>query len=63
MTTLTFYDGVGEIGGNKILLADNENHIFLDFGTNFGKERKYYVPPYLQPRNENLLLGLGTYHL
>lgn len=63
MTTLTFYGGAGEIGGNKILLTDkekdNETRVFLDFGMNFEKERKYYEPPYLQPRNEKHLLGLG----
>lgn len=59
MTTLRFYGGVGEIGGNKILLADGNKCIFLDFGMNFEKERKYYEPPYLQPRNEKHLLGLG----
>ena len=63
MTTLTFYGGAGEIGGNKILLTDNEKdketRVFLDFGMNFEKERKYYEPPYLQPRNEKHLLGLG----
>lgn len=59
MTTLTFYGGVGEIGGNKILLTDNESRVFLDFGMNFEKEGRYYEPPYLQPRNEDQLLGLG----
>jgi ribonuclease J len=59
MTTLTFYGGVGEIGGNKILLTDRKTRVFLDFGMNFEKERRYYEPPYLQPRNENHLLGLG----
>ena len=59
MTNLTFYGGVGEIGGDKILLADDDKHVFLDFGMNFEKERKYYEPPYLQPRNEKQLLGLG----
>jgi ribonuclease J len=58
MATLTFYGGVGEIGGNKILLEDKKR-IFLDFGTNFEKERRYYEPPYLQPRKEEHLLGLG----
>lgn len=57
--TLTFYGAVGEIGGNKILLTDNESRVFLDFGMNFEKERRYYEPPYLQPRNEDHLLGLG----
>jgi hypothetical protein len=31
MTKLTFYGGVNEIGGNKILLEDEETKIFLDF--------------------------------
>jgi len=59
MTTLTFYGGVGEIGGNKILLTDSKTRVFLDFGINFEKEKRYYEPPYLQPRNEDHLLGLG----
>jgi len=57
--TLTFYGGVGEIGGNKILLEDSGTRIFLDFGKNFGKERRYYEPSFLQPRSEDHLLGLG----
>lgn len=40
MTTLTFYGGVGEIGGNKILLTDDESRVFLDFGMNFEKLSK-----------------------
>jgi len=32
MTKLTFYGGVNEIGGNKILLEDSGTKIFLDFG-------------------------------
>ena len=31
-TNITFYGGVNEIGGNKILLEDNDTRIFLDFG-------------------------------
>jgi ribonuclease J len=30
MVKLTFYGGVNEIGGNKILLADKGTKIFLD---------------------------------
>ncbi|MCD6238366.1 MAG: MBL fold metallo-hydrolase [Thermotogae bacterium] len=61
MTTLTSYGSAGEIGGNKILLTDKdkETRVFLDFGMNIEKERRYYEPPYLQPRNEKHLLGLG----
>jgi ribonuclease J len=33
--TLTFYGGVNEIGGNKILLKDGKAKVFLDFGQSF----------------------------
>ncbi len=59
MTELTFYGGVSEIGGNKILLSEGGNRIFLDFGKNFGKESAYYDDPYLTPRDEFQLLNLG----
>ena len=59
MTELTFYGGVSEIGGNKILLSEDGNRIFLDFGKNFGKESAYYDDPYLTPRDESQLLNLG----
>ena len=36
MTSLTFYGGVNEIGGNKILLEDKDTKVFLDFGLSFG---------------------------
>ena len=32
MPSVSFYGGVNEIGGNKILLEDNDTRIFLDFG-------------------------------
>ena len=35
MVKLTFYGGVNEIGGNKILLEDNGTKLFLDFGLSF----------------------------
>jgi mRNA degradation ribonuclease J1/J2 len=34
-TTLTFYGGVNEIGGNKILLQDGDTRVFFDFGMSF----------------------------
>ena len=34
-TTLTFYGGVNEIGGNKILLRDGKAKVFFDFGQSF----------------------------
>lgn len=55
MVKLTFYGGVDEIGGNKILLEDQDTRVFLDFGMSFSKSGKYYAE-FLQPRTCN---GLG----
>ena len=57
MTKLTFYGGVNEIGGNKILLEDNGTKIFLDFGMSFGQAGKFFSE-FLQPRKCN---GLGDF--
>jgi ribonuclease J len=58
-TSLTFYGGVDEIGGNKILLQDGDTKILLDFGMSFGQKRLYYSSPFLSPRSEKSLLELG----
>lgn len=55
MVGLTFYGGVNEIGGNKILLNDGDTKIFLDFGMSFNQVAKYYAE-FLQPRT---CRGLG----
>ena len=54
---LTFYGGVNEIGGNKILLEDKGTRVFLDFGQpfNFGVD---YFAGWLQPRS---ISGLRDY--
>jgi ribonuclease J len=57
VTSLTFYGGVGEIGGNKILLEDQDTKIFLDFGMSFNQSGMYFSE-FLMPRNCN---GLGDY--
>ena len=49
MVKLTFYGGVKEIGGNKILLEDRGTKIFLDFGMSFGKRGKFFEE-FLTPR-------------
>ena len=49
MTSLTFYGGVNEIGGNKILLEDKDTKVFLDFGMSFGK-RGAYFDEFMSPR-------------
>jgi ribonuclease J len=58
-TTLTFYGGVNEIGGNKILLQDGDVKVFFDFGMSFALKKQYYSPPFLSPRSEKSLKELG----
>ncbi|MCD6247883.1 MAG: MBL fold metallo-hydrolase [Hadesarchaea archaeon] len=57
MTTLTFYGGAGEIGGNQILLEDDDTRIWLDFGMPFSRANRYFSE-FLQPRK---LSGLGDW--
>jgi hypothetical protein len=45
-TTLTFYGGVNEIGGNKVLLKDGDTRVFFDFGMSFNMKRLFYSPPF-----------------
>jgi ribonuclease J len=54
-TKLSFYGGLDEIGGNKILLEDKGTRIFLDFGKSFAKRSKYY-DSFSKPR---LVNGIG----
>jgi ribonuclease J len=58
-TTLTFYGGVDEIGGNKILLQDRDTKVFFDFGMSFAMKKKFYSPPFLSPKSEKSLQELG----
>lgn len=57
--SITFYGGIGEIGGNKFLLEDSGSRVFLDFGKNFGREKLYFDEPWITPRKEDHLLALG----
>lgn len=54
---LTFYGGVKEIGGNKVLLEDQDTKIFLDFGLSFTRRKKYFEE-FLTPRTAN---GIGDF--
>jgi ribonuclease J len=58
-TTLTFYGGVNEVGGNKVLLKDKDTKIFLDFGMPFSLRSQFFSSPYLAPKNEKSLLEFG----
>lgn len=59
-TALTFYGGVNEIGGNKILLKNGDVKVFFDFGMSFALRRHYYSPPLLSPKSEKSLQELGV---
>lgn len=59
---LSFYGGINEIGGNKILLEDRDRRLFLDFGFPY-KRHKLFYEEYLKPRSgagllDPLALGL-----
>jgi len=59
MTSLTFYGGVNEIGGNKILLQDKDTKVVLDFGKGFGRRNKFFEE-YLNPRTANGIVDFLT---
>ena len=42
MVSMTFLGGVNEIGGNKILLEDEDVSVFLDFGQSFTYGADYF---------------------
>jgi ribonuclease J len=46
---LSFYGGVGEVGGNKILLEAEDSRVLLDFGTSFSREEQFFEFPLLRP--------------
>ena len=50
MVSLSFYGGVNEIGGNKILLEDGDRRLFLDFGFPYKRYKQFYEE-YLKPRS------------
>jgi len=62
MVSLSFYGGVGEIGGNKILVEDGDVRVWLDFGQSFTMGEDYYVG-WLQPRSQSVLGDLFEFGL
>jgi ribonuclease J len=57
MTSLTFFGGVGEIGGNSILIEDGVTRILLDFGRRMGEASRFYEE-FIQIRSKCALLDL-----
>ena len=54
MAKMTFYGGVNEIGGNKILVETSDGNILLDFGRRLGLASEFYAE-FLQLRARNVL--------
>ncbi len=54
---LTFYGGVNEIGGNKILLQTEDGSVLLDFGRKMGEYNKFFSE-FLVARSKNALRDL-----
>ena len=52
LVELTFYGGVNEIGGNKILLKSQKGSIFLDFGLSYSQEGRFFEE-FLKPRTNS----------
>jgi len=57
MTRVSVWDGAGCVGGNKILLQDDDLTLWLDFGQNLSRLMDYYEE-YLKPQK-----GRGLYEL
>lgn len=58
MVSVTCFGGVGEIGGNRILVEDEKSRLFLDFGKSYTQEKLYFDEPFLAPRELNNLRAL-----
>ena len=54
--------GKNEIGGNKILISDDDTRILLDFGMSFSKS-SYYFSEFLQPRKSSSLRDFFEFDL
>ena len=59
-TKVVFYGGVGEIGGNKILVEEGDTRVFMDFGKSFAARRSYFSDPFIAPKRLEDLITLGV---
>jgi len=57
MTSITFYGGVKEIGGNKFLVEDKGTKVFMDFGMSFSAENQYFSE-FMKARGSNSLIDM-----
>ncbi len=59
MARISVLGGVGEIGGNKILVEDKDARVMLDFGMSISQRARFFSDPYVSPRRPESLLSLG----
>ncbi len=59
MARVSVLGGVGEIGGNKILVEDKGTRVLLDFGMSISQRARFFSDPYVSPRRPESLLSLG----
>ena len=59
MARVSVLGGVGEIGGNKILVEDKDARVMLDFGMSISQRARFFSDPYVSPRRPESLLSLG----
>jgi ribonuclease J len=59
MAQIELLGGVGEIGGNKFLVRDNDSRILLDFGMSLGARGEFFSEPFLSPRDGQGQISLG----
>jgi len=59
MARVSVLGGVGEIGGNKILVEDKDTRVLLDFGMSISQRARFFSDPYVSPRRPESLLSLG----
>ncbi|MFP4400404.1 MAG: MBL fold metallo-hydrolase [Candidatus Woesearchaeota archaeon] len=57
MVSIKFFGGVGEIGGNKILIETSKARVFFDFGMSFKRMGMFY-DEFMNPRKYN---GIGDF--
>ncbi len=62
MVSISFYGGVGEVGGNKIFVKDGDTTVSLDFGMQMGKVNSIWSE-FQQPRKHSLLMDLFEFDL
>jgi mRNA degradation ribonuclease J1/J2 len=57
-TTLAFYGGINEIGGNKVLVKDGDTRIFFDFGMSFSMKKTVLFTTFPVSQERKKLAGI-----